>query len=193
MPITRLKTAHDRQLSLGLDQLRADIEAAGSVPQELQQRLLHLVDRERSARSGWRFVMIDPRRYADVLQYLVRNSRRPQAATLLWAELFAHLPDDGNEVLLNQRELADAIGVKPKVVSEVVAELVELGAVYRRRQGRTAKLYVHPLLGTHLKGAARDRAQGEAGPLNLAPLLPEKERTRITALKATKRKLVPVE
>jgi hypothetical protein len=169
MPITRLRTAPDRQLSLGLDRLRADIEAAGSVPQELQQRLLHLVDRERSARSGWRFVMIDPRRYADVLQYLVRNSRRPQAATLLWAELFAHLPDDGNEVLLNQRELADAIGVQPKVVSEVVSELVEVGAVYRRRQGRTMKLYVHPLLGTHLKGAARDRAQEAAGPLKLAP------------------------
>jgi hypothetical protein len=170
MPITRLRTAPDRQLSLGLDRrLRADIEAAGSVPQELQQRLLHLVDRERSARSGWRFVMIDPRRYADGLQYLVRNSRRPQAATLLWAELFAHLPDDGNEVLLNQRELADAIGVQPKVVSEVVSELVEVGAVYRRRQGRTMKLYVHPLLGTHLKGAARDRAQEAAGPLKLAP------------------------
>jgi hypothetical protein len=170
MPVTRLRTAHDRQLSLGLDQLRADIEAAGSVPQDLQQRLLHLVDRERSARSGWRFVMIDPRRYADVLHHLVRHSRRPQAATMLWAELFAHLPDDSNEVLLSQRELAEAIGVQPKVVSEVVSELAKIGAVYRRKAGRNVKLYVHPLLGTHLKGAIRDRAQAEAPPLQLPAL-----------------------
>jgi hypothetical protein len=177
MSVTRLRTAKDRQLELGLDRLRADIEsAAAEVEPGLVRRLLHLVDREQSARSGWRFVMIEPRLYSDVTRYLARESKRPQAAMLLWAELFAHLADDSNEVLLGRQGLAEAIGVKPKVVSEVVGDLERVGAVYRRRAGRFVKLYVHPSLGTHLKGAVRDRAQAEAPLLRLHALLPDPER-----------------
>jgi hypothetical protein len=58
----------ENALELGLDRLRADIEsAAAEVEPGLVRRLLHLVDREQSARSGWRFVMIEPRLYSDVM------------------------------------------------------------------------------------------------------------------------------
>jgi hypothetical protein len=46
-------------------------------------------------------------------------------------------------------------------------ELEAVGAVYRRREGRGVRYFVNPRLGTHLAGAARDRAQGEAPPLRL--------------------------
>lgn len=168
MGVTRLRTAHDRQLDLGLDRLRTDIEAAADdVDQTLVRRLLLLVDREQSARRGWRFAMIEPRLYSDVTRYLAENSKRPQAAMLLWAELFAHLADDDNEVLLGRQALADAIGVQPKVISEVVGDLERIGAIYRRKAGRFVKFYVNPKVGTHMKGAVRDRAQAESPPLRL--------------------------
>jgi hypothetical protein len=168
MSISRLRTAHDRQLELGLDRLRTDIEAAANgVDGTLVRRLLLLVDREQSARRGWRFAMIEPRLYSDVARYLAQNSKRPQAAMLLWAELFAHLADDDNEVLLGRQQLAEAIGVKPNVVSEVVGDLERVGAVYRQKSGRFVKLYVNPRIGTHMKGAVRDRAQRAAPQLRL--------------------------
>jgi hypothetical protein len=168
MSVSRLRTARDRQLELGLDRLRTDIEAAAyGVDQTLVRRLLLLVDREQSARRGWRFAMIEPRLYSDVARYLAQNSKRPQAAMLLWAELFAHLADDDNEVLLGRQQLAEAIGVKPNVVSEVVGDLERVGAVYRQKSGRFVKLYVNPRIGTHMKGAVRDRAQRAAPQLRL--------------------------
>ena len=52
-------------------------------------------------------------------------------------------------------------------VSEVFGELEHVGAIYRRREGRSVKVYVNPKLGTHMKGAVRDRAQAEAPQLQL--------------------------
>jgi hypothetical protein len=51
-------------------------------------------------------------------------------------------------------------------------ELENIGAVYRRREGRAVRFYVHPSLGTHLSGAVRDRAQAEAPPLRLVETIP---------------------
>jgi hypothetical protein len=42
-----------------------------------------------------------------------------------------------------------------------------VGAVYRRKEGRGVRYYVNPLLGTHLAGAARDKAQAQAPALRL--------------------------
>ena len=42
-----------------------------------------------------------------------------------------------------------------------------MGAVYSRREGRGVRYFVNPLLGTHLAGAARDKAQAEAPRLQL--------------------------
>ena len=47
-----------------------------------------------------------------------------------------------------------------------MGELEAVGAVYRRREGRGVRYFVNPLLGTHLAGAVRDKAQAEAPPLS---------------------------
>ena len=167
MPVTRLRTRRStvEQAALGdaLDVLRG---LAGDDGGNLD-RAATLVERELSARSGWRFIMVEPRLNAAVVAHLLERSHRPQQAVRLWAELFALLPPDGNEVRATRAELAQLVGVQPRAVTEIMGELEAIGAVYRRKEGRGVRYYVNPVLGTHLAGAVRDRAQVEAPPLKL--------------------------
>ena len=112
-------------------------------------------------------MMVEPNLYARVVRHLTKHSRRPLKAVTLWAELFTVLPDDSNEVLVSREELAERVGVAPRTLSELMTELEAIGAVYRRREGRGVRYYVNPVLGTHLAGQVRDRAQAEAPPLRL--------------------------
>ena len=81
--------------------------------------------------------------------------------------MFSVLPPDGNEVTVDREELARMVGIAPGDVSKIMGELEAVGAVYRRREGRGVRYFVNPLLGTHLAGAARDKAQAEAPRLQL--------------------------
>jgi len=111
--------------------------------------------------------MVDMVAYADVIAHLRRHSGRPLVAMELFTRLFSYLPPDGNEVQADRRELARVVGCTVENVSEIVGELEALGAVYRRREGRGVRYFINPLLGTHLAGAARDRAQAEAPALRV--------------------------
>jgi DNA-binding transcriptional ArsR family regulator len=102
-----------------------------------------------------------------VIEHLAKHSRRPQTSVVLFTRLFQFLPPDGNEVVADRAELARAVGIRPAEVSAVMGELEAIGAVYRRRDGRSIRIYVNPALGTHLGGAARDQAQAEAPKLRL--------------------------
>jgi DNA-binding transcriptional ArsR family regulator len=94
-----------------------------------------------------------------------RAGRRVAGSTR--AHLFTTLPPDSNEVQLSREELARAVGLQPRTVSEIMGELEGIGAVYRRQEGRGVRYFVHPSLGTHLTGAVRDKAQAEAPKLRL--------------------------
>jgi CRP-like cAMP-binding protein len=129
--------------------------------------LVTLIERQLAAGRGWKFVMVEPVLYADVIAHLTRHSRRPLKAVELFTRLFAYLPPDGNEVMADRAHLAHTIGCTPDHVSEIMGELEAVGAVYRRKEGRGVRYFVNPLLGTHLAGAARDKAQAEAPRLQL--------------------------
>jgi DNA-binding transcriptional ArsR family regulator len=168
LAVARLRTRRDARQEDGIARLRAAILDAGdAVPGDVLGRVVHLLDRELSSRRGWGFVMVEPRLYAKVTAHLAAHSRRPIKALRLWAELFAVLPPDSNEVLCSREELARLVGIEPGDVSKIMGELEAVGAVYRRREGRGVRYFVNPLLGTHLAGTARDRAQAEAPPLRL--------------------------
>jgi CRP-like cAMP-binding protein len=173
MAVTRLRTRRDRAGEVVVERLRSAVVEAddGSAP-ELVARLVTLIDREASSRRGWRFVMVEPDLNAQVVEHLTRESERPLIACRLWARLFAFLPPDSNEVMADREELAKAVGCAPSDVSRIMRELENIGAVYRRREGRAVRFYVHPSLGTHLSGAVRDRAQAEAPPLRLVETIP---------------------
>jgi hypothetical protein len=162
MPVTRLKTRRDASDRASLEAVRGILEGIAGAAD-----LLAHVERKLAATRGWGFVMVDPVAYAEVVAHLRRHSRRPLVAMELFTRLFSYLPPDGNEVLADRAELARVTGCAVTDVSEVMGELEAVGAVYRRREGRGVRYFVNPLLGTHLGGAVRDRAQAEAPPLRL--------------------------
>jgi DNA-binding transcriptional ArsR family regulator len=168
MAVVRLRTRRDRRELADLETVRdvlQDLAAASSSP--LVGRFVEAVERELSARSGWRFIMVEPHLHDQVVGYLTEHSKRPLKALRLWSKLFTVLPPDSNEVLLSRGELAQAVGLQPRTVSEIMGELESIGAVYRRQEGRGVRYFVHPSLGTHLTGAVRDKAQAEAPKLRI--------------------------
>ena len=165
MPVTRLRTRRDAGDRTTLEAVRGMLEAVAGA-----EDVVALVERKLSAARGWGFVMVDPVAYAEVIAHLRRHSRRPLVAMELFTRLFSYLPPDGNEVLCSREELARVVGSDASHVSKIMGELEAIGAVYRRREGRGVRYFVNPLLGTHLAGAARDRAQAEAPTLRLVEL-----------------------
>jgi predicted transcriptional regulator len=85
----------------------------------------------------------------------------------VWSALFQFLPPDGNAIGAGRAEIAATAGCTPADVSRVMRELERIGAVSCRRQGRRVAYEVNPSVGTHLAGAARDKAQAEAPRLQL--------------------------
>jgi CRP-like cAMP-binding protein len=167
MTVVRLRTSRDEYAQAGIARVRAAVAEAEALPAKLAERLTTLLDRETAACRGWSFVMVEPDLNAEVIGYLSRHSRRPLKAVQLWAQLFRHLPPDANVCLASRAELAEAVGCTRAHVAEILGELEAIGAVYRRRDGRSIRIYVNPALGTHLGGAARDQAQAEAPKLRL--------------------------
>jgi CRP-like cAMP-binding protein len=163
MAVVKLRTRRARAAEAGLDRLReAVLEADDGSSPEIVSRMVTLLERELASRSGWKFIMVEPHLHDQVVGHLTEHSRRPLKAVRLWSKLFTVLPPDSNEVLLSREELGQAVGIRPAEVSAIMGELEAIGAIYKRREGRGVRYFVHPSLGTHLAGAARDRAQAEA-------------------------------
>lgn len=136
--------------------------------------LISHIDRATASKSRWTFVMISPQQNAAVVDYLAGNSSRPLIAMRLWALAFQHLRQDTGEIMLSREEIAHAIGEQPDNVSRIMGELVEFGAISRRRnkvagmRGPGAVAYfMNPKVATHLGGRERDDAQAAAPKLNL--------------------------
>jgi hypothetical protein len=170
MPVSRLRTRRDVRQEGGIAQLRdVLLDASETVPEDVLGRLVHLLDRELSSRRGWRFVMVEPELFHDLVVRLTTDgaSARPAVAVRVLTALFRCLPPDSNEVDASRSEIAEAARCRPEEVSRAIRELESIGAVYRRQEGRGVRYFVHPSHGTHLTGAARDRAQAEAPKLRL--------------------------
>jgi hypothetical protein len=162
MAVTRLTTGRDARKQATLEAARDLLDGVAGA-----EAVAAFIERQLAAGRGWKFVMVDPVAYAGVVRQVLADSRRPQKAVLLLANLFQYLPPDGNEVLADRDELARATDCLPTHISEIMRELEAIGAVYRRKHGRGVRYFVNPRLGTHLAGAVRDRAQAEAPPLSL--------------------------
>ena len=167
MAVVKLGTRREAREREALEEARDLLRGLSGTPSGVLGRLVEIVERELAARSGWRFVMVEPVLYADIVAHLARHSRRKLRAIELFTRLFSVLPPDSNEVLANRAELARMVGITPRAVSEIMGELEAIGAVYRRREGRGVRFFVNPRLGTHLAGGLRDRAQAEAPELRL--------------------------
>jgi DNA-binding transcriptional ArsR family regulator len=147
--LSRARAAEARQL---VAQLEA--QAPGLVGQ-----LLAVIDRNTAAERGWSFVMLSPSQNRAVVRWLMANSRRESVALALWAEFFCHLRTDTGEIVMSRAEMMAASGGTSPHVSVVLSELLSIGAVIRRQEGREVRWFMNPNVATHLTGIAREKAQ----------------------------------
>jgi hypothetical protein len=185
----RLRTKPERLREEQAAALRQLVLAFPGLPGPAVGSIVAAIDRETVATSGWTFAMLSPAQNRAVVNWLLENSSRPQKAVSLWSLLFEHLRRDTGEIMLSREEMAEQIGERADNVSLIMTELQGISAISRRRE-RVAgmrgpgmvRYFMNPNVGTHLVGAARDKAQARA------PLL-----TPIPSPKRRKPKLVPVE
>lgn len=168
----RLVTRRDRITEEDGQKLREMVGEYPGLPDRLRSELVAQIDRRTASKNGWTFVMLSPVQNAAVVAWLVQNSKRPQVAVRLWAELFTAMRTDTGEITLTRDELAERVGETVQHVSSIMTELEGIGAISRRRQ-RVAgmrgpgmvRYFMNSLVATHLTGAARDEAQAAAPPL----------------------------
>ena len=170
--IAQLRTRPDRIREDQADLLRqALLPFEDQMPEAVRSLIGHL-DRQTACRNKWTFVMLSPEQNGIVVRYLADHSERPMIALKLWALCFEHLRTDTGEIMLNREEIAEKLGQRVQEISEIMTELVEFGAIIRKRQkvgGMKGPGMVHyfmnPRVATHLSGKQRDEAQEQAPPL----------------------------
>jgi hypothetical protein len=98
-------------------------------------------------------------------------------AVRLWALCFEHLDEETGEIHYRREEIAETLRVHPDHVSEIMSELVRVGAISRRREKISGLrgpgvvcYFMNPRVATHLAGTARNEAQAEAPSLQLTLL-----------------------
>jgi DNA-binding transcriptional regulator YhcF (GntR family) len=166
--VRRLRTRRDLAQQEALRRLRTMVdELAASLPPDVLNRVGTLLDRKIASSGKWVFTMVNAPLYAEYVRYLREHSRRPLLSLQLLAELIAALPDDSNEVDASREDLAARVGCAPNTISELISEMELAGIVARERSGRGVRYVINALLGTHLTGAERDRAQQKAAELRV--------------------------
>lgn len=117
------------------------------------------------------FVMITASQNAEVVRWLGEHSKRPQAATMLWATLFTALHPESGEILLTRTQIAGRVGIEPMHVSRIMTELASIRAVRREKRGREVRYFMSPHIATHLPtGAKLDEARKASPKLRLVPI-----------------------
>jgi CRP-like cAMP-binding protein len=151
-----------------------ELESEMDLPVDLMCVLHREIDKHTASQGKWTFIMISPEQNEIVTNYLAENSDRPLVAIRLWLHCFRYLRCDTGEILLRRDEIADHLKIDAKNVSSIMSELEECGAISRKYQridgtkGRGfVRYFMNPLVGTHLAGAARDKAQEKAPKLRL--------------------------
>ena len=163
----QLKDEQARKLREGLTQLALDLD----LPEGPLGRILSAIDARTASQSGWTFIMLSPHQNAAVVQYLGQHSKRPMLAMRLWSLLFTAMRNDTGEICLNRSELAEALGVASRTVSEIMTELAEINAVVRKREGRRVRYFMNPNVATTRTGQKRDEAQRDAGQLSILDVI----------------------
>lgn len=147
----------------------AQLVLALGLPEPVEADMLRTIERHvpASTASDWTFPRLSPHQFTAVHRWLRQNSARPVQAVALWGELFPILDGRTGEILATRAELAKLVGCEPRHVSELMTELERIGAVIRKRDGRTVRYFMNPNVATSLPARARTRAQAAAPTLRL--------------------------
>jgi hypothetical protein len=169
----KLRREAAAHLRASLKEWEAKAQAIG-LPSGILDVVYRDLDKQTASQGKWTFVMLSPQQNTIVVKYLTEHSKRPVIAMNLWAICFEHLCFDTGEICLRRDEIADYLKVDANYVSSIMSDLEECGAISRRYEkvagmkGRGfVRYFMNPLVGTHLAGAARDKAQEKAPKLRL--------------------------
>lgn len=161
--VRSLERARALQKAAEAVQLEALARKAGMAPDDAARLAQGL---RAQIPNDWTFVMLSPSQNSAVVRWLSENSKRPQAATLLWARLFEVIRNDTGEIMQTRDELAQWLGVEPQNLSRIMSELASINAVRREKRGREVRYFMNSTIATHLPGpAAREAAREADGPL----------------------------
>jgi hypothetical protein len=182
----RLRTKRQRLRKEQAQALRQMILDFEGLPDHAARAIIGAIDRETAADNGWTFVMLSPAQNRAVVNWLLAHADRHRPALALWALLFEHLDRHTGMILLTRDELAEQIGTHPDIVSTIMSDLEQIGAIVRRRERvagmrgpGTVRYFMNPNVGTHLVGLVRDEAQAKAAPLRLVPPKKGKKRPKL--------------
>jgi hypothetical protein len=106
---------------------------------EAVRQVLAAIDRNTAAAKGWSFVMLSPVQNRAVTRWILANARRPALSMALWAECFCYLRLDTGEITMTRAQMMEAAGASSSHLSEALTELVALGALIRRKEGREVR------------------------------------------------------
>jgi hypothetical protein len=189
--VERLRTKPERlkaQQGAALRQLVLDFFGDAG-PNRTVGELLIAIDRVTATdRDDWRFILMAAEQFNAVADWLEEHSARPRMAMRLFRNLFRFVDPRTQEILRTRDELAELVAADPDDVSKVMSELVAIGVLRRERvpvpglKGPgVVRWHLNPTVATHMPLKARERAQAEAPPLELAP--PKKSRRpKLTAV-----------
>jgi hypothetical protein len=163
----RLRTRRDRLRAEDAELVRQFLLGLDTAPASAKSAIVAAVDRETAANEGWTFCMISAAQFEQVHEWLLDNSKRPRLAVRIWTHLFQHVRTDSNELVLTRQQLAERFKVPAAHVSNVMAEMEQIGAIERHHANGRVSYLLNPRIGTHLTGAARERAQANAPLLRL--------------------------
>lgn len=136
------------------------------LPQDLLEQIDIKLKANAQDQEKWVFIMLGAKENAAVVTWLLENSKRPQKAVQLWANLLAHLRIDTGEITQTRQELADRMNIRPSDLSEIMKELRSINAIKQEKTGRNITYFLNPQIATHLPNkAARTAARKAAGPL----------------------------
>lgn len=122
------------------------------------------------------FVMITASQNAEVVRWLGEHSKRPHAATMLWATLFTALHPETGEILLSRTDIAGRVGILPRDASSIMTELASIRAIRREKRGREVRYFMSPHIATHLPtGAKLDEARKASPTLRLVSIASERD------------------
>lgn len=133
--------------------------------------------------AAWRFVMLEPRINAVILDRILNEAARPKVSIRLWAALLCYLEADTGRVKMTRHEMMEAVGTKSSsVITVALAELVDFGALKRDTIDRKPHWFLNSRIGTHLAEHLRPAAQADE--LNVLDLARESRKRRQTSTEA---------
>jgi hypothetical protein len=124
------------------EQIHALIDAPDLPPQVLRTILAAIGD---GRKDHW-FVQLRPRKFREAVRAIRQHCERPWVALDLLAVCMDHLDFRSQQVRLSRHQLAEAVGVNPARITEIMAELDHLGLVRRAKEGRESVYFLTDIL-----------------------------------------------